>query len=115
MPLLSGERIAAELGENLANIPTSELAIETYGKETGPAHFVLHLEDVKYSLFGNGEEELYDLSTDPLELHNLANDARWTQQKARMRERLLARTPDWFLNTKASDWDDRHWRCTAPR
>ena len=118
-PALDGESLIPllsdggpdELGENLANIPTTKNALEKHGSEIGPAHFTLHRDKIKYSLFGNGEEELYDLDADPFELHNLADDAEWIQQKAQMRETLLARTPDWFLNVKAGDWESRKWHC----
>jgi len=110
MPLLSGDGIDGQLGDNLANIPTNKAAIEKHGPEIGPAHFTLHRESLKYNLYGNGEEEFFDLEKDPLELKNLADDPAWSDKKSEMREQLLARTPDWFLNVQPSDWERRSWQ-----
>jgi arylsulfatase A-like enzyme len=109
IPLLSGKNGDKELGGNLANIPTTKQTVGTYGPEVGPAHFTLYLEGLKYNLYGNGEEELFELENDPLELQNIADDPEWADSKDEMRHALLARTPDWFLNVEPEDWEERKW------
>jgi hypothetical protein len=70
---------------------------------------------MKYNLYGNGEDDLFDLENDPFELKNLADDPAWSDIKSEMRIQLLAKTPDWFLNVQASDWKTRNWQSTTHR
>jgi len=55
----------------------------------------------KYVWNATAEDELYDIETDPGELHNLATDPRYADELARLRERLVAwmeQTNDRLLN-----------------
>ena len=45
--------------------------------------------DFRYVWYGNGEEELYDLATDPHEQHNVAGDADYAETLTRLKLRLL--------------------------
>jgi arylsulfatase A-like enzyme len=44
----------------------------------------------KYIWNASAEDELYDLSLDPGELHNLATEAAYAEELARLRRRLVA-------------------------
>ena len=99
------------LGENLANIPTTKNVKEKYGPEVGPAHYTFHMNQLKLNLYGNGEEEFFNLEEDPFELKNLANESRWSAKKLELKQELLKRTPSWFMNVKASDWTKGNWAC----
>ncbi len=44
----------------------------------------------KYNKYLHGEEELYDMKNDPDEIHNLASDPQYEQEKAHLREKLYA-------------------------
>ena len=45
--------------------------------------------DFRYVWYGTGEEELYDLREDPYELHNVAGEPAYADDKTRMKLRLL--------------------------
>jgi hypothetical protein len=44
----------------------------------------------RYTVCGNGEEELYDHAADPWEWHNLAGDAEHEQARRTLREQMMA-------------------------
>jgi arylsulfatase A-like enzyme len=50
----------------------------------------LHAGRFRYSQYSSGEVELYDLTNDPLERHNLAQDQAHRADRAEMAERLAA-------------------------
>ena len=49
----------------------------------------------KYTEYVSGESELYDLTADPYELHNLTNDAGHAAVKAELQTRLRQLRHDW--------------------
>jgi arylsulfatase A-like enzyme len=53
-------------------------------------HFSVRSERWRYTLCANGEEELYDHETDPLEQINLARDPDHASTKAHLKEQLIA-------------------------
>ena len=53
-------------------------------------HFSVRSERFRYTLCGNGEEELYDHAEDPNEWTNLADDPKYAKTKQHLREELTA-------------------------
>jgi arylsulfatase A-like enzyme len=58
------------------------------GDDDGPSFEAIRSEDWKYVRHASAEEELYDLSTDPYELENLAGVPAHSAEKARLAARL---------------------------
>ncbi|HVV35840.1 MAG TPA: sulfatase-like hydrolase/transferase [Acidimicrobiales bacterium] len=54
---------------------------------------------MKYVAYATGERELYDLSADPNELHNLAGNPTWAAEQARLDTELQQRTAPHTPNT----------------
>ena len=83
-------------------IKTKAVLLEHMSLKWAPSYCGLRTRRWKYVVYRGGEDELYDLSSDPYELHNVA------PSEPRVRHRLHARTvsaceplpPDW--NTPAS-------------
>jgi arylsulfatase A-like enzyme len=53
-----------------------------------PTYCALHTQTMIYVYYYDGEQELYDLATDPYELHNLAGDPAWSSTDASMYSQL---------------------------
>ena len=53
-------------------------------------HFSVRSRDWRYSLTSDGQEELYHYESDPFEFKNLADDPRFSNKKADLRDRLIA-------------------------
>jgi arylsulfatase A-like enzyme len=60
--------------------------------------------DWKLVVRSAGKEELYDLRSDPQELHNLIDDPAYAEVQADLRSQLLY----WYLDTS----DNPHWEHT---
>ena len=60
-------------------------------------HFSVRSERFRYTLCGNGEEELCDHAEDPNEWNNLAGNPKYANAKRRLREELTAilRATEW--------------------
>jgi choline-sulfatase len=58
------------------------------GRET--AKYMIRDGDLKYTFWTHDIEELYDLRSDPQEKHNLAADAAYKEQAARLKQQLFA-------------------------
>lgn len=55
-----------------------------------PPHFSVRSRRYRYTLCGNGEEELYDHKNDPHEWTNLAGDTKYERTKTRLRKELMS-------------------------
>ncbi len=58
-----------------------------------PDNHSLRTERWRYIRYNDGTEELYDHDVDPLEWHNLANEAGYAGEKARLAAQLLGQVP----------------------
>jgi arylsulfatase A-like enzyme len=58
-------------------------------------HRSIRTENYRYTLCGNGEEELYDHRTDSHEWHNLATDERYAAIKLELRDKLIELIGKW--------------------
>jgi iduronate 2-sulfatase len=56
----------------------------------GPPHFSVCSRQYRYTLCGNGEEELYDHAEDPHEWTNLAGSPAHGQTKEQLRQELMS-------------------------
>lgn len=77
-------------GDPLGRMPTRDYAIsQYYGKQTwvNPIRMI-RTRELKYNLYIDHGEELYDLKNDPHETANLADDAKFTVRKAELRNEL---------------------------
>ncbi len=75
-------------------------------------HFSVCSERWRYTLCGNGEEELYDHKKDPNEWVNLASESKYVQLKIRLREELMTilratKVPESFVPNKANVGEGR--------
>ena len=59
----------------------------------------------KYIYYPEGYEELYDLSVDPLELMNLADDPEYRERVSEMKDRLL----HWLTTADEADQIAPRW------
>ena len=97
--------------EATINVCTNQTTIDKYGFDKGgPIHCSIRGKRWRYSLFANGEEELYDHVNDPMELKNLAKDLEFETDKAQCKKKLLENTPEWFRlevkpNYTKNEWD----------
>ena len=57
-------------------------------------HYAVRSKRYRYVLCNNGEEELYDHKSDPYEWNNMAGNPDYAQEKARLREQLIALRSD---------------------
>ncbi|MEG9437763.1 sulfatase-like hydrolase/transferase [Edaphobacter sp. HDX4] len=70
-----------------------------YALGTAHAKYMARDGDWKYTLWENDREELYDLRSDPAELHNVAADPQRRQNVEHMKAKLLAwHRPSWLSN-----------------
>lgn len=97
---LRGERHAMELEATSEQTPQGlywpRLSLQS--RDDGPYHgkaAMCRTARFKYVRRLYESDELYDLERDPQELHNVVNDAAYSQVLAQMRERLLT----WFMET----------------
>jgi len=63
--------------------------------------------DWKYNLYKKYGEELYNLQTDPIEVHNLANDETFKEKKEELHNKLqewMKETDDYFNLMRVTDW-----------
>ncbi len=65
---------------------TWQPAVMTHGE----MNHAVRSEDFRYIRYADGSEELYDHRTDPMEWTNLASDARFRDEKSRLRKHLPA-------------------------
>ncbi|MDF1815165.1 MAG: sulfatase [Verrucomicrobiales bacterium] len=73
---LDGSSLVAQLNDPAK--PRERPAITTFGKD----NHSIRSRDFRYTRYREGSEELYDHRTDPDELKNLANDAKYKEEKA---------------------------------
>jgi arylsulfatase A-like enzyme len=97
----------------LIAVPTNRAVFEKYGPHAGPAHFSNRGQRWRYTLFGNGEEELFDHESDPRELDNLAAQGIQPDVKIEQRKHLLENTPDWLPEAEKPDWESQGWTTLA--
>lgn len=93
----------------LTTMPTNGSGLNRYGPHLGPAHFSHRGDRWRYSLFGNGEEELFDHRTDPQEWTNLSDDETQATNKSALRQKLLAGVPAWLPEATKPDWASQDW------
>lgn len=94
-------------------LPTNQSTVDKYGPEIGPVHLSLRGDPWRYNLFSNGEEELYNLETDPHETRNLTTpekvDAEIKGVLRCMKDALLKQAPAWYGKLAPDDWEKHQW------
>ena len=87
------------------------IVTEFYGRwECATPIRSIRTKDWKYNLYKKYGEELYNLRTDPIEVHNLANDETFKEKKAELHNKLqewMKETDDYFNLTRVTDWSGR--------
>jgi iduronate 2-sulfatase len=61
-------------------------------ERTDQQHYSVRTGRWRYILYNNGAEELYDHDSDPYEWTNVADDTRYAETKAGLKDRLLRMT-----------------------
>jgi arylsulfatase A-like enzyme len=64
------------------------LVLENFPGDEDGTFVGLRTADRKYVRYGTGEEELYDLASDPFELQSLSSDPAWADERAALAARL---------------------------
>jgi arylsulfatase A-like enzyme len=80
-------------------------------------HFSVRSKQFRYTLCANGEEELYDYETDPLEWENLASDPRYAETKASLKSQLieLRDGPHWDTLNEEDAWTFSEDQCNIKK
>jgi N-acetylglucosamine-6-sulfatase len=88
MPDADGTSLLPFLQGDVARVRTGHLIEQQAVGSTVPAYCLLQTEQFTFTHYGTGEEELYNLRTDPLQLQNKAGTARLQHRVSVMRHRL---------------------------
>jgi len=107
----TGESLLSAATQGRGNTTRQDIFASYHGNQFGLFSQRM-VRDARWKFIWNptAEDELYDLATDPAELHNRAGDAQYEPELNRLRKRLA----DWLLSTRdplLNEWTQHQLVC----